>query len=108
MPPDPSVSIKNSSKFRPPYSSITPLASSERRFFCVPRNRNPRRPPEQRWPANLLMSLRPAIPWRVCLHQKPTSASPGGIIFNPPAETVNRPAGLLFDRQNGEFSTDID
>jgi len=48
----------------------------------------------------VLMSLRPAIPWRVGLHQSPPPLHQPVSIFNPPAQTVNHhPAGA------GEFST---
>ncbi len=48
----------------------------------------------------VLMSLRPAIPWRVGLHQSPPPLHQPVSMLNPPAETVNHhPPG------GGEFST---
>src|SRR3954464_2288919 len=48
----------------------------------------------------VLMSLRPAIPWRVGLHQSPPPLYQPVSIFGPLAKTVNHhPAGA------GEFST---
>ena len=48
----------------------------------------------------VLMSLRPAIPWQVGLHQSPPPLHQPVSILNPPAETVNHhPA------RAGEFST---
>src|ERR1019366_10170604 len=48
----------------------------------------------------VLMSLRPAIPWRVGLHQSPPPLHQPVSMLNPPAETVNHhPA------RGGEFST---
>ena len=46
------------------------------------------------------MSLRPAIPWRVGLHQSPPPLHRPDSIFQEPAETVNHHSA-----RGGEFST---
>jgi hypothetical protein len=46
------------------------------------------------------MSLRPAIPWRVGLHQSPPPLYQPISMLNPPAETVNHHL-----TRAGEFST---
>ena len=51
-------------------------------------------------PFIVLMSLRPAIPWRVGLHQSPPPLHQPVSMFHHPAETVNHhPLGV------GEFSS---
>jgi hypothetical protein len=57
------------------------------------------------------MSLRPAIPWRVGLHQSPPPLHQPVSMVHHPAETVNHHlprGGGIFDRYIGEFSAGVD